>query len=128
MAHRPGQEEITEKPTGSIDTSTTDDTAKLPNNTAKYDGWKEANQKQKTRRGDPIKSAILKFTGRCTGLSGFIYDLGLNQTNECIEMTLEIEEYAGRTYGTEVRKSSNELESKVSMFIKPEDLTVQEDL
>ena len=43
-------------------------------------------------------------------------------------MTHGIEDYTGQTYGTEVRKSSNELESKVSMFIKPEDLTVQEDL
>ena len=108
-----------DKPTGSIDTSTTADTAKLPNNTSKSDGKKLAKQKYKTIRADPIKLAILKFAGRCTGLSGFIYDLGPNQTDEYIKTTIEIEDYVERIYGTEVRKSTNELDIKVSVFINP---------
>ena len=119
LVHRPKQEDITENPTGSIDTDATADTEKLTENASKSDGWKGANQKYKTRRADPIKSEIPKFNGRFTGLSGFIYDSGPNQTNKYIKTTLEIEDYAGRTYGTEVRKAINELESKASTFIMP---------
>ena len=119
MVHIPGQEEIMEKPAGSIDTATTSDTAKPPENFSDSDGWKGVNLKYKTRRDDPIKSAMPKFTVRCTSLSGFIYDLGMNQTNKNIKTTLGIEDCAGRTYGTEVRKLINNLERKVSAFIKP---------
>ena len=49
--------------------------------------------------------------------------MGPNQTDEYIKMTLEIEEYVGRNYGTEARKSISHMENKVSTFIKPEDLT-----
>ena len=72
--------------------------------------------------------AIPKFTGRRTGLSGFIYDLGPKKPNEYTKTTLEIEEYAGRTYGTEVRKPINDLESKVSTFIKLEDLNTYQQI
>ena len=65
---------------GSIDTAEISDTEKLPENALNSDGWKGANRKYKTRRADPIKSAIPKFTGRYTGLSVFIDDLGTNQT------------------------------------------------
>ena len=128
MVHIPEQEEITEKPTGSIDTAATADTAKPPDNALKSYVRKGAKRKYNTRRADPIKSAIPKFTGRCTDLYGFIYDLGPNQTDEYIKTKLEIEEYAGKTYETEVRKPINELEIKVSAFIKPEDLTTDKKL
>ena len=59
-----------------------------------------------------------KFTRRCSGLSGFIYDLEPNQTEKYIKMTPEIEDYAGRTYGAEARKALNELDRKLSVFIK----------
>ena len=36
--------------------------------------------------------------------------------------------YAGRTYGTEVRKSINDLEIKLITFINPEDLTTDQQL
>ena len=128
MVHRPEQEEITDKPTGSIDTSKTSDKAKPPENASKPDGWKGENRKYKTRRSDPIKSETPKFSGRCTGLSGFIYDLGPNQTDEYIKTTIEIEDYVERIYGTEVRKSTNELDIKVSVFINPEELTMHQQL
>ena len=117
-----------EKYTGSIDTDATSDTAKIPNNASKSDGSKVANRKYKISISDPIKLAIPKFTGRFTGISVFIYDLGPTQTDEHIKTTLEIEEYAGRTYRIEVRKSINELYIKVSVFIKPEDLTMDQQL
>ena len=41
---------------------------------------------------------------------------------------IEIEEHAGRTYGLDVRKAINELESKVRGFINPEDLPVVQEL
>ena len=100
MVHITNQEEITEDPTGSIDTSTTSNTEKLPGNAQKYDGWKGENQKYKARRADTIKSEIPKFTRRCTDLFGFIYELGPNQTDKYIKMTPETEYYAGRTYVT----------------------------
>ena len=78
LVHRPKQEDIMEKPTGYIDAAATADTVKPPENSLKSDGWKGTNRKYKTRRADPIRLAIPKFTGRCTGLSGFIYDLGPN--------------------------------------------------
>ena len=74
-----------EKPNGSIDTTTTPNKEELPNNDLKYDGWKGANRKYKTRRADPIKLEIPKFTGRCTGLSGFIDDLGPNKNDKYIK-------------------------------------------
>ena len=43
-------------------------------------------------------------------------------------MILEIEEYAGQNYGTEARKPINDLERKVSAFIKPEDLNTDQKL
>ena len=88
MVHIPEQEEIMEKPTGPIDTTTTDDTEKLPKNAWKSGGWKGANRKYKTRRADPIKLEIPKFTGRFTSLSGFIYDLGPNKTDKYIKKQL----------------------------------------
>ena len=54
--------------------------------------------------------------------------MGPNQTNEYIKMTLEIEEYVGKTYVTESIKSINDLEGKVSAFINPEDLTTDQQL
>ena len=86
------------------------------------------NYKYKTSRENSTELAIPKFIGRFTGLSGFIYDLGMNQTDECIKNTLEIEEYAGKTYGTEVTKLINDLDRKASAFIKPEDLTMDQHL
>ena len=95
MVHRPKQGDIVEKPNGSIDTFTMADTEKTPKISPKSDGWKVANLKYKTRRSDPIKLAILKFTGRFTCLSVFIYEFCPNQTDKYIKMTLDIEEYAG---------------------------------
>ena len=39
-----------------------------------------------------------------------------------------MEEFSGQTYGTEVRKSINEMESKVTNFVKTEDLTTDQQL
>ena len=72
MFHNTEQEYIMENPTVSIDTAATSDTEKVPENSLKSDGWKEVNQKYKTRRGDPIKLAVPKITGICTRLYGFI--------------------------------------------------------
>ena len=85
-----------------------------------------ANQNYKARRADTIISVISKFSGRCTDLSRFIYYLVPNQTNKNIKTTLEIEEYVGRTYRKDVRKSINELEIKVRAFINREDLTMDQ--
>ena len=70
------------KPTGSIETTATSDTAKPPNNALDFYGWKRENLKYKTGISDPIKLAIPKFNGRHTSLSGFIYDLGPNQNDK----------------------------------------------
>ena len=105
MVHIPEQEEITENPTGSIDTAATADTVKPPDNALKSYGRKGAKRKYKTRRADPIKLEIPKFTGRCTGLSGFIYDLGPNKTDKYIKK-IEIEEYAGKPMGRRSEKQS----------------------
>ena len=88
LVHIPEQEEIMENPTGSIDTAATDDTAKPPKNASNYNGWNGANLKYKTRRADPIKLSMPKFTGKCTSLFIFIYDLGPNQTDEYIKRHL----------------------------------------
>ena len=93
-----------ENPGGSVDTSPKVDTEKPSDNDPKYDSWKGANQKYKTRRSGPIKFAIPKLTVICTGLSVFIYELGPNKTNEYIKTTLDKEEYEARTYGKEVIK------------------------
>ena len=44
LVNIPEQEEITDMLTGSIDTTTTADTEKLPKNDLEYDEWKRANQ------------------------------------------------------------------------------------
>ena len=80
------------------------DIVKLPKNFSNSDEWKRANRKKKSNIINIVKLSIHKFTRRCTVISGFIYDLGLNQTNKYIDMKLNIEEYSGRTYGTDVRK------------------------
>ena len=67
-----------EKSNGSICTSTMADTYKSTDNACNSDGWKRANRKYISNRRDMVKSRMLKFTGRFAGLSGFIYDLGLN--------------------------------------------------
>ena len=54
--------------------------------------------------------------------------MGPNQTDKYIKTTPDIEEYVGQTYGAEVRKAIIELERKVSLFIKPEDLSLEEQL
>ena len=68
------------------------------------------------------------FTGSCTRLSDFIYDLGPNQNNEYIKTTPKIEEYEGKTYGIEVRKVINDIYIKLSAFFNPEDLTMDEQI
>ena len=40
--------------------------------------------KIKTRKSEPIKLVIPKFTGRFTGLSGLIHDLSPNKTDKYI--------------------------------------------
>ena len=90
--------------TGSINTAAMADIVKLSKNFSNSDEWKRANRKKKSDIIDLVKLSIHKFTWRCTVISGFIYDLGLNQTNKYIDMKLNIEEYSGRTYGTDVRK------------------------
>ena len=61
---------------------------KIAKNASNSDGWKGANKKYKTRISDPVKLALPKFTGRCTGLSGFINESGPNQADEYIKTTL----------------------------------------
>ena len=93
-----------EKPIEFIDTAAVVDTAKSSKETSKFDSWKKEYRKYKTRRGNLVKTLASKLTGRCIGLSGFIYDLVPNHNDEYIKTTLEIEEYAGRTYRTKVRR------------------------
>ena len=110
--------------TGSINISAVADTARSSENASKSDGWKRANRKYKSKRSDLVKQSMSKFTERCTGLSGFIYDLGPNQTNEYINTKIKTKEYEGQAYGAEARKAINELDRKLSAFKKTEDLTL----
>ena len=93
-----------EKPIEFIDTAAVVDTAKSSKDAPKFDSWKKEYRKYKTRRGNLVKTLASKITGRCIGLSGFIYDLVPNQTGEYIQTTLDIEEYEGKTYRKKVRK------------------------
>ena len=96
----------------SIYTAAVADTYNSPKDLPRYDSWKKGFQKYKAK-SNMFKALKPKFTDRCTCLSGFIHVSSPKHTNECIKMTLDIEKYSGKIYGTEAIKVINEFNIKL---------------